>query len=49
MPPAKPIGYKVDEQQLRRWAALMEDFRKENRSKAHEQTPTLPSPESAAG
>jgi hypothetical protein len=43
-----PIGDKVDEEQLRRYAALMEDFRKENQAKAHEQTPALPSSESVA-
>jgi hypothetical protein len=30
----QPIGDKVDEEQLRRYAALMEDFRKENQAKA---------------
>ena len=43
----QPIGDKVDEEQLRRYAALMEDFRKENQAKAHEQTPALPSPQNA--
>jgi hypothetical protein len=44
----QPIGNQVDEEQLRRYAALMEDFRRENESKAHEQTPALPSSESVA-
>jgi hypothetical protein len=44
----QPIGDKVDEEQLRRYAALMDDFRRENESKAPAQTPTLPSPQSAA-
>jgi hypothetical protein len=39
-----PIGDKVDEEQLRRYAALMEDFRKENEAKAPAQTPALLSP-----
>ena len=43
----QPIGDKIDEEQLRRYAALMEQFRKENQAKAHEQTPALPSPQSA--
>ena len=43
-----PIGDKVDEEQLRRYAALMEDFRKENQAKTHEQTAALPSSESVA-
>jgi hypothetical protein len=41
----QPIGDKIDEDQLRRYAALMEEFRKENQAKAHEQTPALPSPQ----
>jgi hypothetical protein len=42
----QPIGDKVDEEQLRRYAALMEDFRKENQAKPA-QTHALPSPQSA--
>ena len=42
----QPIGDKVDEEQLRRYAALMEDFRKEN-GQAREQTAALPSSQSA--
>jgi hypothetical protein len=38
----QPIGDKIDEEQLRRYAALMEDFRRENESKAQAQTPALP-------
>jgi hypothetical protein len=45
----QPIGDKIDEEQLRRYAVLMEDFRRENESKAREQTPTLPNSENAAG
>jgi hypothetical protein len=45
----QPIGDKVDEEQLRRYSQLMEDFRRENESKAREQTPTLPNSENAAG
>ena len=41
----RPVGNEVDEEQLRRYAALMEDFRKENQAKAHEQTSALPSSE----
>ena len=41
----QPIGDKVNEDQLRRYAALMDDFRGENEAK----TPSLPAPESAAG
>jgi hypothetical protein len=44
----QPIGDKIDEQQLRRYAALMDEFRRENESKAPAQTPALPSPQSAA-
>jgi hypothetical protein len=44
---AQPIGDKIDEEQLRRYAALMEDFRKENQAKSHEQKPPFPSPQSA--
>jgi hypothetical protein len=42
----QPIGDKVDEEQLRRYAALMDDFRRENEAKAREQTVALPAPES---
>jgi hypothetical protein len=41
----QPIGDKIDEGQLRRYAALMEDFRRENDSKAV----ALPEPESVSG
>jgi hypothetical protein len=41
----QPIGDKIDEDQLRRYAAQMEDFRRENESK----TPALPSSEAAVG
>jgi hypothetical protein len=44
----QPIGDKIDEDQLRRYAALMEDFRQENQAKTHEQTPALPSSEGVA-
>jgi hypothetical protein len=40
----QPIGDKVNEDQLRRYAALMDDFRRENEAK----TPSLPAPESGA-
>lgn len=43
------IGDKVDEGQLRRYSQLLEDFRRENESKAPAQTPALPSSQSAAG
>jgi hypothetical protein len=42
-----PVGDKVSEEQLRRYAALMEDFRRENESKAHAQTAALPSSQNA--
>jgi hypothetical protein len=42
----QPIGNMIDEEQLRRYAALMEAFRKENQAKTHEQTPALPSSQS---
>jgi hypothetical protein len=45
----QPIGDKIDEAQLRRYATLMEDFRKENEAKVPSQIPAVPSPESAAG
>jgi hypothetical protein len=41
------IGDKIDESQLRRYAALMEDFRRENEAKAPAVTPGLPNPDSA--
>jgi hypothetical protein len=44
----QPIGEKIDEEQLRRYAALMEDFRKENQAKEPAQTAALPSSESVA-
>jgi hypothetical protein len=44
-----PVGDKVDEDQLRRYAALMDDFRRENEAKKPAQTPALSSPEVAAG
>jgi hypothetical protein len=44
-----PIGDAVDENQLRRYAALMEDFRRETEAKAVAQTAALPSSENAAG
>jgi hypothetical protein len=37
----QPIGDKIDENQLRRYGQLMEDFRRENEAK----TPSLPAPE----
>jgi hypothetical protein len=40
----QPIGDRIDESQLRRYSALMEDFRKENEAKL----PSLPAPESVA-
>lgn len=43
----QPVGDRVDEAALRRYASLMEDFRKENQAKAHEQTPALPSSQDA--
>jgi hypothetical protein len=42
----QPIGEKVDEEQLRRYAALIEDFRKENQARAHQQIPALPKAQS---
>jgi hypothetical protein len=45
----QPIGDRVDEDQLRRYAALIEDFRRENEAKAVVQVPALPAPEKAAG
>jgi len=43
----QPIGDKVDEEQLRRYSALMAEFSKENQAKANEQTPALLNSESA--
>jgi hypothetical protein len=43
------IGDKIDESQLRRYAALIAEFERENEAKAVEQTVSLPAPESAAG
>jgi hypothetical protein len=45
----QPIGDKIDESQLRRYAELMEDFRRENKAKVLAQSAALPAPESAAG
>jgi hypothetical protein len=45
----QPLGDRVDEDQLRRYAALMDDFKRENESKAAVQTAALPISESAAG
>jgi hypothetical protein len=42
------IGDKVDEDQLRRYAALMDEFRRENNAKPPTQTPPLPSSQTAA-
>jgi hypothetical protein len=41
------IGDKVDEEQLRRYSALMAQFSKENQAEANEQTPALLNSESA--
>jgi hypothetical protein len=41
----QPIGDRIDEDQLRRYTELMEQFRKDNEAKAPAQTPTLPSSE----
>jgi hypothetical protein len=43
----QPIGDKIDEEQLRRYAALMDDFRRENEAKKPAESPALPSSESA--
>jgi hypothetical protein len=40
---AQPIGDKIDESQLRRYAELMAEFKRENEAK----TPELPAPETA--
>ena len=42
----QPIGDKIDEYQLRRYAAQMEDFRRENEAKATTPPVALPSPQS---
>ena len=44
-----PIGDKIDESQLRRYASLMNSFQRENEARAPAQTPALPSQESTAG
>jgi hypothetical protein len=44
----QPVGDRVDEAALRRYAALMEDFRRESQAKPREQTAALPSSESVA-
>src|SRR6266481_5833480 len=41
----QPIGDRIDENQLRRYSELMEDFRRENESKKAAQTQGLPAPE----
>jgi hypothetical protein len=41
------IGDRTNEEQLRRYAALMDDFRRENELKAPAQTSALPSSQSA--
>ena len=46
---AQPIGDKIDEEQLRRYAVQMDDFRRENGANPVAQTVALPSAESAAG
>jgi hypothetical protein len=43
----QPIGDKIDEDQLRRYAALMDEFRRENEAQAVPPAPALPAPESA--
>ena len=45
----RPVGNEVDEEQLRRYAALMNSFQRENEVRAPAQTPALPSQESAVG
>jgi hypothetical protein len=45
----QPIGDRIDENQLRRYSELMEDFKRENQAKSVAQTVSLPAPESAAG
>jgi hypothetical protein len=44
----QPIGDKIDEDQLRRYAAQMADFARENESKKQAETLALPSSDSAA-
>jgi hypothetical protein len=44
----QPIGDKVDEEQLRRYAGLIADFQRENESKAPAKTPALPSSQGVA-
>jgi hypothetical protein len=44
----QPIDDKIDECQLRRYAGLMAEFKRESETKAQEQTPSLPAPESTA-
>jgi hypothetical protein len=46
---SQPIGDRIDEDQLRRYAALMDDFRRENEAKKAAQTPSLLGPGTAAG
>jgi hypothetical protein len=46
---AQPMGDKIDESQLRRYAELMAEFKRENEAKAVVQTVALPAPESASG
>jgi hypothetical protein len=43
-----PVGDHVSEEQLRKYAEIIELFRQENQAKAQEQTPALPSSESVA-
>jgi hypothetical protein len=45
----QPIGDKIDEEQLRRYANLIKAFQAENEAKPPAQTPALPSSENAAG
>ena len=44
----QPLGDKIDEDQLRRYSALIADFQRENESKPPSQTPALPSSQGAA-
>ena len=44
----QPIGDQVSEEQLRRYASLMDEFRRENEAKAVTQAPAVARPESAA-
>jgi hypothetical protein len=41
------IGDKIDENQLRRYSELMDEFKRENQAKVVAQTVSLPAPESA--